>query len=116
MKDETHLIPSEFHSIISKINRKQNRKKQIKIEKGITKGNKMNNAIARVIKHNDSPITQTVFIQNTPEAHKVFGVRNLLEKLPALRKRKGLSKMLNKSRKVIQNLQRLQTCFSLMRK
>lgn len=36
-------------------------------------------AIARVIKHtdSDSPVARTVIIQNSPEAHKAFGVRNV---------------------------------------
>ena len=74
-KDEAQLIPNEFNSIVSTIENKT--KKQIKIEKAIkNKSNKRNNAIASVIKHSDSPIAQTVVIQNTPEAHKAFGVRN----------------------------------------
>ena len=64
-----------FDSIVSKLDKNAN--KQVIIEKaGAEEGDIRNNSIARVLKHNDSPISQTVIIQNTHKAHQAFGVRN----------------------------------------
>merc|ERR1719233_645018 len=72
-----HSIPPDFKPILNKI---ITRKENVKIAKATDslkiEGHK---AIARVIKHtdSDSPVARTVIIQNSPEAHKAFGVRNV---------------------------------------
>ena len=65
----------KFDSIVSKLDKNAN--KQVIIEKaGAEEGTIRKNSIARVLKHKDSPISQTVIIQNTHKAHQAFGVRN----------------------------------------
>ena len=65
----------QFKSILSRLT--SNSDQNIIIEKA-AKGQdvKQKDAIAKVIKHKDSPITQTVVIQNKHSAHQAFGVRN----------------------------------------
>ena len=65
-----------FDSIIlSKL--KNESKSKIKIEKAENGRKHQNNQpIAKVLKHKDKPISHTILIKNTPEAHKLFGIRN----------------------------------------
>ena len=33
-------------------------------------------ALAKIIKHKNSPVSHTILIKNTPQAHKIFGIKN----------------------------------------
>jgi len=74
-------IPPDFQPILSKIIAQREKVKIAKATDSLqVEGHK---AIARVIKHTDtdSPVARTVIIQNSPEAHKAFGVRNIPKKI-----------------------------------
>ena len=72
-KDSSHIF--KFDSIVSKLDKNAN--KQVIIEKAVAEeGDIRKNSIARVLKHKDSPISQTVIIQNNHKAPQAFGVRN----------------------------------------
>ena len=32
--------------------------------------------MAKIIKHKNSPVSHTILIKNTPQAHKIFGIKN----------------------------------------
>jgi len=73
-------FPADFQPILSKIIAQKDKVKIAKATDTLEiKGHK---AIARVIKHTnaDSPVARTVIIQNSPEAHRAFGVRNAPKK------------------------------------
>ena len=74
-KSELDSLPVEFDTILSKIGKSANKRIQIKRAQQ-SEINQSEKAIARVVKHKDNPISQTVFIKNSPEAHKALGVRN----------------------------------------
>ena len=76
-KSKTGLVPKEFRPILSKIDREA--QDRVKFVKG-GPGTKLvgHRPIARVIKHRgeENPVSRTVVIENSPEAHQVFGIRN----------------------------------------
>merc|ERR1711892_138396 len=75
-------IPADLQPILSRIRGQSQAKVKIAKASGTleVEGHK---AIARVIKHTDAnnPVARTVIIQNSPEAHRAFGVRNAPIKL-----------------------------------
>ena len=77
-KNKAKAHPAKFESIVSKLNKAD--KMHVKIEKVKRKKLETTKAIASVIKHKNKDIAQTVVIHNTPEAHRVFGVRNIPQK------------------------------------
>merc|ERR1711881_549804 len=83
-------FPPDFKPILSKIIAEKDKVKIAKATESLqVEGHK---AIARVIKHTntDSPVARTVIIQNSPEAHRAFGVRNVPKNiLRKLQNKKG---------------------------
>merc|ERR1711892_894613 len=75
-------IPADLQPVLSRIRGQSLAKVKIAKASGTleVEGHK---AIARVIKHTDAnnPVARTVIIQNSPEAHRAFGVRNAPIKL-----------------------------------
>ena len=70
-------VPKEFRPILSQIEKEaQDRVKFVKGGPGTQLVG--HRPIARVIKHSGekNPISRTVVIENSPEAHQVFGIRN----------------------------------------
>ena len=77
---ELDSLPVEFETIVSKLDKSANKLIQIKRAKQ-SEINQSDKAIARVVKHKDNPLSQTVFIQNFSEVHKAVGVRNASDNL-----------------------------------
>ena len=76
-KDEAegHSVNKQFKAILSQLN--SDFRSKIKIEKAdIDNDRKKAAALAKIIKHKNSSVSHTILIKNTPEAHKIFGIKN----------------------------------------
>ena len=76
-KDEAegHGVNKQFKAILSRLN--SDFRSKIKIEKAdIDNDRKKAAALAKIIKHKNSSVSHTILIKNTPEAHKIFGIKN----------------------------------------
>ena len=68
-------VNKQFKAILSKLN--SDFRSKIKIEKADSDNDHKNSgALAKIIKHKNSPVSHTILIKNTPEAHKIFGIKN----------------------------------------
>jgi hypothetical protein len=72
---EGRNVNKQFKAILSQLN--SDFRSKIKIEKAdIDNDRKKAAALAKIIKHKNSSVSHTILIKNTPEAHKIFGIKN----------------------------------------
>ena len=72
---EGHDVNKQFKAILSQLN--SDFRSKIKIEKADIDNDQKNAvALAKIIKHKNSSVSHTILIKNTPEAHKIFGIKN----------------------------------------
>lgn len=75
IETEGQNVNKQFKAILSKLN--TDFRSKIKIEKAdADNDHKDASALAKIIKHKNSPVSHTILIKNTPEAHKIFGIKN----------------------------------------
>ena len=73
---EGRNVNKQFKAILSQLN--SDFRSKIKIEKADIDNDrkKAAAALAKIIKHKNSSVSHTILIKNTPEAHKIFGIKN----------------------------------------
>ena len=75
IESEGQNVNKQFKAILSKLS--TDFRSKIKIEKADgDNDHKDAEALAKIIKHKNSPVSHTILIKNTPEAHKIFGIKN----------------------------------------